>query len=126
MRRRRFMKAEIITILKEHQAGLSAAELCEKHGISDATFNKWRSKFGRMEVPDAKRMRALEEENERLKKLLAETMMDVATLRKNLENTVFAQFETESHHSQPGPAVWGKVRAFNPIRVANLRNLSTI
>ncbi len=120
------MKEQIVTILKEHQAGLSAAELCEKHGISDATFYKWRSKFGRMEVPDAKRMRALEEENERLKKLLAETMMDVATLRKNLGNTVFAQFETESHHSQAGPAVWGKLRVFSPICVAILRNLSLI
>ena len=126
MRRRRFMKAQIITILKEHQAGLSAAELCERHGISDATFCKWRSKFGGMEVVDAKRLRALEEENGRLKELLTGMMMDVATLRKNLERTVFAQLETESRHSQAGSAVWGKVRAFNPIRVANLRNLSTI
>ncbi len=110
MRQRRFMKAEVITILKEHQAGLSAVELCEKHGISDATFCKWRSKLGGMEVVDAKRMRALEEENERLKKLLAGMMMDVATLREILEKNVFAQLETESRHSQAGPAVWGKVR----------------
>ena len=110
MRRRRFMKEQIITILKEHQAGLSAAELCERHGISDATFCKWRSKFGGMEVVDAKRLRALEEENGRLKELLTGMMMDVATLRKNLERTVFAQLETESRHSQAGPAVWGKVR----------------
>ncbi len=126
MRRRRFLKEQIITILKEHQEGLSAAELCEKHGISDATFCKWRSKLGGMEIVDAKRMRALEEENERLKKLLAEMMMDVATLRGNLEKTVFAQFETESRPSQAGSAVWGKVRVFNPIRAANLRNLSSI
>ncbi len=111
MRRRRFMKEQIITILKEHQAGLSAAELCERYGISDATFYKWRSKFGGMEVVDAKWLRALEEENGRLKKLLAGTMMDVATLREMLERTVFAQLETESRHSQAGPAVWGKVRA---------------
>ncbi len=110
MRRRRFMKEQIITILKEHQAGLSAAELCERHGISEATFCKWRSKLGGMEVVDAKRLRALEEENGRLKKLLAGMMMDVATLRKNLERTVFAQLETESRHSQAGSAVWGKVR----------------
>ena len=110
MRRRRFMKEQIITILKEHQAGLSAAELCERHGISDATFCKWRSKFGGMEVVDAKRLRALEEENGRLKELLTGMMMDVATLRKNLERTVFAQLETESRHSQAGSAVWGKVR----------------
>ncbi len=111
MRRRRFMKEQIITILKEHQAGLSAAELCEKHGISDATFCKWRSKFGRVEVSDAKRLRALEEENGRLKELLTGMMMDVATLRKILERTVFDQLETESRHSQAGAAVWGKVRA---------------
>ncbi len=126
MRRRRFMKEQILTILKEHQAGLSAAELCEKHGISDATFCKWRSKFGRVEVSDAKRLRALEEENERLKKLLAGMMMDVATLRESLERTVFAQIETESRPSRAGPAMWGKVRVFNPIRVANLCNLPSI
>ncbi len=126
MRRRRILKKQIITILKEHQAGLSAAELCEKHGISDATFCKWRSKFGRVEVSDAKRLRALEEENERLKKLLAGMMMDVATLREILERTVSAQIETESRPSRAGPAMWGKVRVFNPIRVANARNLSLI
>jgi len=120
------MKEHIITILNEHQAGLSAAELCEKHGISEATFYKWRSKFGRMEVSDAKRLRALEAENERIKKLLAEMMMDVATLREILGKTVFAQLETESRHSQAGPAMWGKVRVFNPICVANLHNLSLI
>jgi putative transposase len=71
-------------ILKEHQAGLSAAELCRKHGISDATFYKWRSKFGGMEVSEAKRLRTLEDENAKLKKLLAESMMDVSTLREML------------------------------------------
>ncbi len=86
MRRRRFLKKQIITILKEHQVGLSAAELCEKHGISDTTFCKWRLKLGGMEIVEAKRMRALKEENERIKKLLADTMMDVVTLRGMLEN----------------------------------------
>ncbi len=61
MRQRWFMKAQIIDILKEHQAGLSADELCKKHGISDTTFCKWRSKLVGMEVVDAKRMRALKE-----------------------------------------------------------------
>ncbi len=91
MRQRWFMKAQIIDILKEHQAGLSAAELCKKHGISDATFCKWRSKLGGMEVVDAKRMRALKEENERMKKLLAEMMMDVSTLRGMLETRVHCE-----------------------------------
>ena len=70
--------------LKEHQAGLSALELCRKHGISDATFYTWRKRYGGMEVSEARRLKALEEENARLKKLLAESMMDVATLREML------------------------------------------
>ncbi len=84
MRKSRFSEEQIIGILKEHQAGLSAAELCRKHGISDATFYKWRSRFGGMEVSEAKRLRALEDENGRLKRLLAEAMLDVSTLREML------------------------------------------
>ena len=84
MRRSRFSEEQIIGILKEHSAGMSAAELCRKHGISDATFYKWRSKYGGMEVSDAKRLKSLEEENRRLKKLLAESMLDVATLKEAL------------------------------------------
>ena len=91
MRQRWFMKAQIIDILKEHQAGLSAAELCKKHGISNTTFCKWRSKLGGMEVVEAMRMRALEAENERIKKLLAAMMMDVATLRGMLEKRVHCE-----------------------------------
>lgn len=71
-------------MLKEHQAGLSAAELCRKHGISDATFDNWRSKYGGMEVSEAKRLKQLEDENAKLKRLLAESMMDVSTLREML------------------------------------------
>ena len=63
MRKCRFMKEQIVTILKEHQAGLSAAELCKKHGISDATVQKWRSKLGGMEVVSAERLRAPGGEN---------------------------------------------------------------
>ncbi len=84
MRRSRFSKEQIIGILKEHQAGLSAADLCRKHGISDATFYKWRSKYGGMEVSDAKKLKGLEEENRKLKKLLAEQMLDNSTLREML------------------------------------------
>ena len=84
MRRSRFSGEQIIGILKEPQAGLSAAELCRRHGISDATFYKWRSRFGGMEVSDAKRLRALEEENGKLKRLLADAMLDVSTLREML------------------------------------------
>ena len=84
MRRSRFSEEQIIRILKEHQAGFGVKELCRQHGISDATFYKWRSKYGGMEVPDAKRLKALEAENAKLKKMLAEQMMDVATLKEML------------------------------------------
>jgi len=81
MKRSRFSEEQIIGILKQHQAGLSAAELCRQHGISDATFYKWRSKYGGMEVADAKRLKGLEEENRQLKRLLAEQVLDNATLK---------------------------------------------
>ena len=84
MKRSRFSDEQIIGILKEHQAGLPAAELCRKYGISDATFYTWRKKYGGLEVSEARRLKALEEENARLKKLLAESMMDVSTLREML------------------------------------------
>ena len=84
MKRSRFSQEQIIGVLKEHQAGMSAADLCRRHGISDATFYTWRKKYGGMEVSDAKRLKALEEENTKLKKLLAEQMMDASTLREML------------------------------------------
>ena len=84
MKRSRFSEEQIIGILKEHEAGLSAKELCRKYGVSDATFYKWRSKYGGMEVSDAKRLKALEAENAKLKKMLAEQMLDVATLKEML------------------------------------------
>jgi putative transposase len=71
-------------VLKEHAAGLSAADVCRKHGISDATFYKWRSRFGGMEISDARKLKALEEENRRLKKLLADTMLDADAGKKLL------------------------------------------
>ena len=92
MKRSRFSEEQIIGILKEHQAGLGAKELCRKHGVSDATFYKWRSKYGGMEVSDAKRLKALEAENAKLKKLLAEQMMDVSTLKEMLGKTFEARF----------------------------------
>lgn len=84
MKRSRFSEEQIIGILKEHQAGFGAKELCRKHGVSDATFYKWRSKYGGMEVSDAKKLKALEAENAKLKKLLAEQMIDVSTLKEML------------------------------------------
>ncbi|GMA80148.1 hypothetical protein GCM10025880_66400 [Methylorubrum aminovorans] len=87
MKKSRFSEEQIIGILKEQQAGLPVAEICRRHGISDATFYTWRSRFGGMEVSDARRLKALDEENRKLKKLLAEAMLDVATLREALGKT---------------------------------------
>jgi putative transposase len=84
MKRSRYTEEQIIGILKQHRAGLGAKELCRKHGISDATFYMWRSKYGGMDVSDARKLKALEEENRKLKKLLAETMLDAATLKEML------------------------------------------
>ena len=84
MKRSRFSEEQIIGILKSHQAGMSAKELCRQHGISDATFYNWRSKYGGLEVSEAKRLKSLEAENQKLKRLLAEQMLDVATLKEML------------------------------------------
>ena len=67
--------------MKEHEAGVSVADLCRKHGVSDASIYKWKAKFGRMEVSEAKRLRALEDENTRLKRLLADAMLDNVALK---------------------------------------------
>ena len=84
MKTSRFREEQIIGILKEHQAGLGAKELCRKQGISDASFYKWRSRYGGMEVSDARRLKALEGKNAKLKKMRAEQMLDVATLKEML------------------------------------------
>lgn len=84
MKRSRLTQEQIIRVLKEHQAGATAPDLFRKHGISEATFYAWPSKYGGMEVSDARKLKSLEEENARLKKLLAESMLDVSTLREML------------------------------------------
>lgn len=76
MKRSRFSEEQIIAILKEQEAGMPTADVCRKHGISSATFYKYKSKYGGLEVSDARRLRTLEQENARLKKLLADQMLD--------------------------------------------------
>ena len=81
MKRSRFSEEQIIAILREQETGAKTVEVCRKHGISDATFYKWKAKYGGMEVSHARRLKALEDENTKLKKLLAEAMLDNAMLR---------------------------------------------
>ena len=84
MKRSRFTEEQIIGILKEHEAGIPVAELCRKHGVSDASIYKWKARFGGMDVSDAKKLRGLEDENAKLKKLLAESMLNEAALKELL------------------------------------------
>ena len=81
MKRSRFSDEQISAILKEQEAGMPTADVCRRHGISPATFYKWKAKYGGLGVSEAKRLRSLEDENAKLKKLLAEAMLDRAVLK---------------------------------------------
>ena len=81
MKRSRFTEEQIIGVLKEHELGAKTADLCRKHGISEQTFYNWKSKFGGLDVSEAKRLRQLEDENTKLKRLLADAMLDAAALK---------------------------------------------
>ena len=81
MKRKRFTEEQIIGVLKEHELGAKTADLCRKHGISEATFYNWKSKFGGMDVSEAKRLKQLEAENGKLKRLLADAMLDNSALK---------------------------------------------
>lgn len=81
MKRSRFTEEQIIGVLREQEAGMKTADVCRRHGISEATFYKWKAKYGGMDVSDARRLKALDDENAKLKKLLAEAMLDNAMLK---------------------------------------------
>jgi putative transposase len=81
MKKAWFTEEQIIAILREQEAGVSTAEVCRKHGVSSATFYKWKAKFGGMDVSDAKRLKALEDENSKLKRMLADAMLDNVALK---------------------------------------------
>jgi len=84
MKRKRFTEEQIIAVLREHEAGAKTGDLARKHGVSEATLYNWKAKYGGMDVSDARRLKALEEENTKLKKLLADQMLEAAALRELL------------------------------------------
>lgn len=85
MRKRRYSEEQIIKVLREQESGLKVSELCRKYGISEQTFYRWRSKYGGMSVSEARRLKALEEENQRLKQIVGEQALDIRALKAVLE-----------------------------------------
>ena len=84
MKRKRFSEEQIISILREHDAGAKAGDLARKYGVSEATLYNWKARYGGLDVSEARRLKALEDENRKLKKLLAESMLDQAALKELL------------------------------------------
>ena len=105
MKRSRFSEEQVIAILREHEAGLKTAELCRKHGISEATFYNWKAKFGGLDVSEARRLKALEDENTKLKKLLADAMLDNVALKDLLTKKGDARRQARGRGSSV-PILW--------------------
>jgi putative transposase len=106
MKRSRFTEDQIIGILKEHEAGISVADLCRKHGVSDATVYKWKAKYGGMDVSEAKRLKELEDESARLKRLVADAMLDNAALKDLLGKSGEARRKAACGRASGGGARW--------------------
>ena len=104
MKRTRYSEEKIIGILTEHDAGATCADLCRKHGMSEGTFYAWKAKYGGMMVPDAKRLKALEDENAKLKKLLAEQILDAAAMKELLSKNGRVRREARSRRASSGQA----------------------
>jgi putative transposase len=98
MTRKRHTEEQIIAVLKDAQAGMSGQDLCRKYGISDATFYKWRAKYADLAVSDVKKLRQREEENQRLKQMVAEQALDLQALKALTVKTGKAQDETDCRH----------------------------
>lgn len=81
MKKSRFTETQIVAILKEHEAGIATKDLCRKHGVSPATFYSWKAKFGGMEISDVAKMKALEDENRRLKRIVADQALNIDVLK---------------------------------------------
>ena len=101
MKRTRFSEDQIIGILKEHESGIPVPDLCRKHGVSNASIYKWKAKYGGMDVSEAKRLKALEDENARLKRLLADSMLDNAALKDLLGKNGNARRRAGGHRPSP-------------------------
>jgi len=101
MKRKRFTEEQIIGVLKEQELGAKTADLCRKHGISEATFYNWKSKFGGMDVSEAKRLKQLADENGKLKKLLADAMLDNAALKDLLSKNVWSAPSVQGFATSP-------------------------